>query len=91
MARNRSNKSARSQIQRQARNLMPDSSRDYWRIAGGLAGLAVTAFVLLTMLGGRRGITEKARSLLDWESEGHHVPGSDIGEQGGDADSLRAH
>lgn len=55
------------------------SRTDYWRIAGGVAGVAVTAFLLLTMFGGRRGLTDKARQLLDWESEGHS-PGSEFGE-----------
>jgi len=55
------------------------SQIDYWRIAGGIAGVAVTAFLLLTMFGGRRGLTDKARELLDWESEGH-TAGGDFSE-----------
>lgn len=57
------------------------SANQYWRIAGGVAGLAVSALVLLTMFGGRRGIAERARELLDWESQAPATPGSDSGER----------
>ncbi len=81
-------------------------SRDYWRIAGGLAGLAITAFALLSVAGPRLGSRVSSRlgttldstrdaatkllNVLGWNGSAHPVSGASIDEQTG-ADAARAH
>lgn len=58
------------------------SGGSYWSMAAGLAGLAITAYLVFSVLGGKRGVTSKARALLDWESEGGSLADANLAEGG---------
>lgn len=64
--------------------------RNYWRMAAGLAGFALTAYLVSSVLGGNRGVASKARALLDWESEGGSLAGASAGENGASNRSHRS-
>lgn len=50
-----------------------------WRTAAGLTGFAITAYLLISALGGKRGVANKARALMDFASEGVSTASDSIG------------